>query len=224
MIVSDIITRVQRIFGDESGVQISPDDIIRWINDGQEEIIIANEGLLETNATATSIQGQATYPLPSDCSVLRSIQYNGYAIKGMSLNDFNLYLNGYNDPNKPYGQDIPIVYSVWNNIVTLFPPPATGVTNGINYFYIQHPAQVANTTDTLAVPIQYHKALVDYCLSQAYELDEDLQKMTAKTQQFQNKTQVLNDRNKWTEQETYPSITILPQDANHSEDYRYGSW
>lgn len=218
MIVSDVITRVQRIFGDDAGIQVTPADIIRWINDGQEEIIVANDGLLETNATATSTAGQATYPLPADCSVLRSIQYNGYALKGMSLNDFNLYLNGYNDPSQPYGKDIPIVYSVWNNIVTLFPTPATGVTNGINYYYIKHPAQVTVPTDALTVPVQYHKALVDFCLQQAYELDEDTAKSNMKNQQFSQKMQVLNDRNKWVNQEVYPSITRLPQDANYNDD------
>lgn len=225
MIVSDVITRVQRIFGDDSGVQIGPDDIIRWINDCQEEIVIANDGLLETNGTVTSISGQATYPLPADCSILRSIQYNGYAIRGMSLTDFDQYLNGYNDPSQPFGTAIPTVYSVWNSIVTLFPPPAIGVVNGINYFYVKHPAQVVNTSDALSVPVQYHKAVVDYCLSQAYELDEDLQKAAAKEQQFNAKTQELNDRNKWTHQDVYPSITRLPQDSGFGNDYNmYGGY
>lgn len=218
MIVSDVIMRVQRIFGDDSGVQITPDDIIRWINDGQEEIVINNENLLQTNSTQNSVAGQANYQLPADCSVLRSIQYNGYALKAMSLNDFNLYLDGYNDPNQPYGKDIPIVYTVWAGSITLFPPPATGVVNAINCFYCQHPTTVVNTSDVLTVPVQYHKAIVDYCLSQAYELDEDTAKSALKSQQFAQKTQVLNDRNNWVNQETYPSITRLPQDANHNED------
>jgi hypothetical protein len=218
MIASDIITRVQRIFGDDAGTQITSDDIIRWINDGQEEIVINNEGLLETNGTISSIAGQATYSLPADCSVLRSIQYNGYALKAMSLNDFNLYLNGFNDPNQPYGKDIPIVYTVWNNTITLFPTPAVAVVNGINFYYIKHPVAVVNTSDALGVPVQYHKALVDYCLSQAYELDEDSQKAVMKTQQFEQAAQKLNDRNKWINQEVYPSITKLPQDANYESD------
>lgn len=224
MIVSDIITRVQRTFGDDSGVQITPADIIRWINDGQEEIVINNEGLLETNSAVASVAGQANYPLPTDCSVLRSIQYNGYALKAMSLNEFNLYLNGYNDPTQPYGKDIPIVYTIWNNTITLFPPPATSVAGAINYYYIQHPAQVVNTTDPLSVPVQYHKVLVDYCLSQAYELDEDTDKSTLKDQQFSKKMMQLNDRNKWLDQETYPRITILPQDANQGDGPYYGGY
>lgn len=214
MIVQDIITRVQRIFGDQSGVQIDNSDLIRWINDCQEEIVIANEGLLETSSLTDTFINQTDYALPADCSVLRSLQYNGYAIKRMSFQEFDLYLNGYNATPNPFGPGLPSIFMVWQNTIKLFPPPNTSVTGGLKIFYIQHPAQVVSITDSLSVPVQYHKAIVDYCLLQAYELDEDAQKMGMKKQDFDEKMMKLNDRNKWTSQETYPTITTLPQDED----------
>jgi hypothetical protein len=220
MNVTDIITRVQRIFGDQSGVQIDQNDIIRWINDGQEEIVINNVGLMETTATADIVQGQDTYSFPTDCSVIRSIRYNGYAVKYMSQSEFDLYLDGYSASPTPYGQGIPSLYTVWQNQIRLFPQPNSSVSAGLTVLYIQHCAQVVTTADALAVPVQYHKALVDYCLEQAYELDEDVQKKTDKKKDFDEKMMKLNDRNKQT-QEVYPSITVLPQDADYGSN---NSW
>jgi hypothetical protein len=226
MNVNDIITRVQRVFGDESGVQITPADIIRWINDGQEEIVIANEGLMETTGFADVVQGQTQYSTPTDMSVLRSIQYNGYAMKRMNLTEFDLYLDGYNATPSPYGQGISSIYTLWQNTITLFPTPNLNISQGLRILYIQHCAQVATTADPLSVPVQYHKALVDFCLQQAYELDEDIQKRTSKKQDFDEKMLKLNDRNKWLSQEMYPTITTLPQDEDYGGNYGWwgGGW
>ena len=217
MNVTDIVTRVQRIFGDQSGVQIDQNDIIRWLNDGQEEIVIANDGLMETTATADIVQGQDLYSYPADCSVLRSVRYTGYAVKYMPLTEFDLYLDGFSANPTPYGQGIPSIYTVWQNQIRLFPQPNTSVAAGLTVLYIQHCAQIVTTADPLSVPVQYHKALVDYCLEQAYELDEDLQKQTAKKQEFDAKMMKLNDRNKKTT-EYYPSITVLPQDSDYGSN------
>lgn len=226
MNVSEVITRVQRIFGDESGVQINQNDIIRWINDCQEEMVIDNEGLLETAVTTDVIQGQTDYSFPSDLSVLRSLQYKGYAIKRMSFQEFDVYLNGYNAQPNPYGEGLPSIYMVWNNTIKLFPPPNESVTAGLKIYYCKHPVPVVTAADALTVPIQYHKAIVDYCLQQAYELDEDQAKVQMKKQEYEQKMLKLNDRNKWTSQETYPVITTLPQDDDYGGNYGWwgGGW
>lgn len=226
MNVTDVITRVQRIFGDMSGVQIDQNDIIRWINDGQEEIVIANEGLMENSSTADVVQGQNTYSFPSDCSVLRSLHYNGYYCKPMTFTEFDLYLDGYAANPNPYGQDISSIYTVFNSQIILFPTPNQSITAGLQIYYIRHCPQVVTTADPLTVPVQYHKALVDYCLQQAYELDEDLQKKNVKKQEFDEKMMKLNDRNKWVAQESYPTITTLPKDEDYGGNYGWwgGGW
>lgn len=223
MNVQDVATRVKRIFGDESGVQVTDDDIIRWINDAQEEIVIKNEGLMEATATADVVINQPEYDFPDDLSVLRSLKYKGYRLKSMSLAEFNEYIDGYSAAPgvSPYGPGIPEVFTVWEQKITLFPKPAESLTGGLTILYIKHPASVANLADDLSVPLQYHKAIVDFCLQQAYELDEDYQKSELKRNEFSAKMMELNDRNKWISQEYYPRITTLPEDENYGN---YGYW
>lgn len=224
MNVNDVITRVKRIFGDEAGVQITDQDIIRWINDGQEEIVVANEGLMETVAQTSIAENQMEFDVPADMSVLRSLKYKGYRLKYMSVAEFNEYIDGYSAAPgiSPYGPGIPEIFTVFANKITVFPKPLPPVeVNNITIFYMRHPTTVTQTADPLSVPVQYHKAIVDYCLQQAYELDEDVQKASFKKGEFDEKMMKLNDRNKWISQEYYPRITTLPEDENYGN---YGYW
>ncbi|MFF5977031.1 DUF6682 family protein [Streptomyces sp. NPDC012769] len=223
MNVQEVATRVKRTFGDESGVQITDDDIIRWINDAQEEIVIKNEGLMETTALADIIQNQSEYSSPTNLSVLRSLKYNGYKLQQLTLNEFNEYLDGYEAPamTSIYGAGIPEVFTVWDGNITLFPKPNQSITGGLKIYYIKHPTAVATLADSLSVPLQYHTSIVNYCLQQAYELDEDAQKAALKKSQFDERMMDLNDRNKWIGQEYYPKITTLPEDENYGN---YGYW
>jgi hypothetical protein len=221
--VQDVVTRVKRIFGDEAGVQITDDDLLRWINDAQEEIVKENEGLMETTATANVVQNQMEYDVPSDMSVLRSLKFKGYRIKPMSFAEFNEYVDGYSaaDGVSPYGPGIPEIFMVWNNKITLFPKPSESITNALSIYYIKHPPTVTTLADALSVPLQYHNSVVKFCLKEAYELDEDYQKAQAKRSEFEQDMMKLNDRNKWTSQEYYPRITTLPEDENYGN---YGYW
>lgn len=216
MIASEVATRVRRTFGDEASVQVTDDDIIRWINDGQEYVVIKNEGLMEAKATADITASVAEYPVPTDMSVLRSLSLQGTHLKQYTFNEFNEYIDGFAAPSglNNYGQGVPICYMVYNNTITLFPTPSTSTTGALYVYYIRHPTPVATLADSLSVPLQYHNAIVDYCLQQAYELDEDVMKTQMKATQLDKQLQELNDRNKWTAQEYYPGITVLAEDSN----------
>jgi hypothetical protein len=216
--VTDIAVRVKRTFGDEAGVQIVDDDIIRWINEAQEEITNDNQGLLEATGVANIIQGQQDYSLPADMAMLRSLQYNGFHLQKLSFNEFNEYLDGFKKNNPPiFGNGIPDSYMVWNSTITLFPIPQDNITGGLVIYYIRHPTTITTFADPLTVPVQYHKAIVDYCLRQAYELDEDEQKAVQKKSEYDERIMKMNNRNEETE-EYYPTITTMSDDEN------FGSW
>jgi hypothetical protein len=209
--VQDVSTRVKRTFGDEAGVQVTDQDIIRWINDAQEEIVNSNEGLMETTGSADTVRDQDIYDLPVDISVLRSLKYNGLRLKSMSFQEFDEYLSGYGTTQ--YATGTPEVFMVWEGKIRVFPKPDTDLVGGLSIYYIRRPTPVGNLADNLSVPLAYHNAVVNYCLQQAYELDEDYQKAQTKKGQFDETMMKLNDRNKWTSREYYPSITVLPEDA-----------
>ena len=65
MNVGDVLTRVRRTFGDEAGIQITQDDVIRWINDAQREAVMQNEGLLQKVGYVASTADTQEYTLPT---------------------------------------------------------------------------------------------------------------------------------------------------------------
>lgn len=222
MNVQGVADRVKRIFGDEGGVQITDTDLIRWINDAQEQIVADNQGLMEATVSASSIANQADYDVPVDLFTLRSLMYNGFRLKSMSFQEFNEYVDGFraSSGTTPYTAGTPEMFMVWNRQITLFPTPDKALANGIRIYYIKHPPPVANLADSLSVPLEYHNIVVDYCLQQAYEIDEDIIKFNFKKTEVDENLKKLNDLNKST-QEYYPRITVLPEDDNYGN---YGYW
>jgi hypothetical protein len=150
------------------------------------------------------------------------MNYNGFRLKHMSFNEFNEYLDGYGAPvgSTPFGPGTPEVMMTWNNKITVFPTPNQSLANGFTIYYMRHPVYVTTVNDTPEVPVQYHKAIVDYCLKRAYELDEDTAKQQVKEAAFQQKMMQQNGRNS-REQEYYGRITVLPEDENYGS---YGLW
>ena len=214
MNVQDIINRVLRTFGDEGGAQISSTDIIRWINDAQLDVIKDNENLLQATGTTDIVASTGTYTLPVDIFRLIGIQYQGFNLKSLTFNEFNEYVNGYAAPSSlnPYGPGEPEYYNIYNNTIKLFPIPSNSVTSGLTIYYTQRPTTIATTADSLSVPGEYHNAIVNYCLSQAYELDENYDAADRQAGKFSNTTTKLNDANQWSTRNVYPGITVNPED------------
>jgi len=217
MIVSDIQTRVKRQFGDESGVQLTDDDIIRYINDGVRQMVATNESLLQKVGTTSAVAGQQDYTLPVDCLILQSISYKSSTevsylkLKYLSLTEFNEYIDGWD--GTAYGNGTPTVYMVFGNTVSLFPKPELSAADAIKLYYNRTPADVTLPGDTPDIPVLYHEVLVKYCLSQAYEMDEDFEASVLKNQQIQGDMTVLRGREDWKSQETFSTITVLAEDS-----------
>lgn len=216
MNVGDIKTRVKRTFGDESGVQVTDADIVRYINDGCRQFVLQNEDLLQTVGTASAIANQNTYALPVDLLILKTVmfQYGGdpsfYNLKAMTFNEFNEYVDGW-DGNTLY-RGGPLAYMRYGDNITLFPTPDVAGTNNIKIYYNRKPVDVVNDLDTPDIPVLYHEVLVKYCLSQAYEMDEDLDAAAMKGQQISGDMTLLRGRADWNVEEKYPIITILEED------------
>jgi len=216
MNVGDVKTRVKNTFGDESGVQVTDGSIVRWINDAQRDIANQNEGVLEAIGTTDSIQGTQDYALPSNLLVLRSVSYKGSSdrsfrsLAGLSMQQFDLYIDGWDGTAFAQGQ--PLVYCVFNNILKLFPIPVESLVGSIKLYYQRLPNYVALDADPLDLPQPYHNAVVNYCLSQAYELDEDWDSAGNKMQQMTADVTANREREKWTHTDYYSTITVLPDD------------
>lgn len=216
MIVSDIYTRVKRQFGDESGVQVTDSDIIRWINDGQRQIVMSNEGLLETTTTANSVASQSEYTLPTNLLLFKSVSFKGTGqvsyvqLRGMSFNEFQKHIDSWDGDTTEKGT--PVVYTIYAGKLILYPMPETSITNALKIYYTRKPTDVDSSDDTPDLPLLYHETLVKYCLQQAYEMDEDWEASTSKSTELAADLSLLRGREDWKQQDTYPTITVLTED------------
>jgi hypothetical protein len=216
MNVGEIQTRVKRAFGDESGVQLTDDDLIRYINDGCRAFVLQNEDLLQTVGTNSSVANQNTYALPVDLLILKSVMFQGpgdtsfFNLKAMSFNEFNEYIDGWDGTSLYSGT--PMAYMRYGDNITLFPTPTVSGTNNIKIYYNRKPVDVVTNVDIPDIPVLYHEVLVKYCLSQAYEMDEDLDAAAMKGQQISGDMTLLRGRQDWNVEEKYPMITILEED------------
>lgn len=208
---------MKRLFGDESGVQVTDDDIVRWANDAQRDITMENEDILQKSTVTDAVEGQQNYSLPTDIMVLRSVSYKHATstsylhLRGMTLQEFDELVDGWDGPL--YGNGWPQIYHVYENTLKVWPLPASSIVAGFKIYYSRRPVDLVNDVDQIDLPIPYHNAVVNYCLAKAYELDEDLQSATYKDAQVQNAIVKNKDRENWVNREYYPTITVQADDV-----------
>ncbi len=223
MTAGDIITRVTRVFGDESAVQIQQADIIRWINDAQREAVMQHENLLQKSTTIDSVAGQATYPLPNDLFTLGAVYYrdtvdpNGspYMLRSFSREKMDQVADGWQ--GNDFGPGIPQVYTratETNTIssITLFPTPNASRAGGIKLLYSRFATDITAANQDIDLPAYYYGYVEQYCLMKAYEMDEDWESADKKASYIQSTIDFNNNRDAWFGRGTYPTITADDED------------
>lgn len=210
MIVSDVITRVQRQFGDEASVQIDESDIIRYINDACREIVLQND-MLQATGTMDSVAGTNSYNFPSDMISVRSIYYDNKKLKAFKRTEYDEYINE-TDPDEDQ-TGIPWLFTRWGSQFLLYPRPDS--VQQIKLLYQQRPATVTAEGDTVPVPDEYFSRVVEYCLQQAYQTDEDWEAANQMNSQFSDGLARLKEHETIATTEFYPSITVLADDSGY---------
>jgi hypothetical protein len=216
VIVSDIVIRVRRVFGDEAAVQIVNDDIIRWINDAQIEIVKNNEDALPQTTLLNLVANQATYALPADLLILRSLRYKLPGMLSFSnlryknMQEFDDSVDGWD--GTVYGPSSPQFFTKYAGDVILFPTPDTAMTGGLKVLYNQKPTDIALLSDTLALPALYNNTIFKYCMWQASLLDEDHEPALMYQNNFQTDLETLANSEASDPVATYPTITTLIDD------------
>lgn len=174
--VQDMVTDIERSFGDESNVQLKVNDIIRWINSGQIEIINKNP-ILKSISITHGIKDQSTYDIPADCIQMEMVQVNNVMLRACSWEEVReLTLAG------PQSSQ-PQVWSIYANKLFLFPSPE--VDEDITIYYAKRPSDVATVGNILSIPDRYYDRLKEYIMSRAYEMDEDWTAHQVQRDQFE---------------------------------------
>lgn len=213
--VSDVVESVKRLFGDESGVQITDSDIIRWCDDAQREIIMNNPEVGAGVATVTVTAGQGTYPILTyvpDMMVIHSVHYNGQLLQNLTFVQAQEHIMRSNDTSS--GE--PLFWYEFAGVITLWPTPSVtrASPTGLTFYYSKAPSEITDTGQQLFVSDSYFKSVVDYCMAQAQELDENYAASNQKMQQFETSMQKQANRTR-PEDNHYPTITLLPEDTDY---------
>lgn len=214
--VTNVFDRIKRTFGDEAGVQVTESDIIRWVNDAQNEAVMQNEGLLMKEGFLNSTVNVKEYALPSDLYTLHHVYYKDtatapyYALKWLGLKDFTEFLDGWD------GSSVVSYPQVYTNQkkdnVLIYPVPQASITNGIKLIYSRYATDVVNSGSTIDLPEYLNNYVVRYCLMEAYKLDEDWEAADRIALQVQGDLDFNNNRQFWFGRETYPMISTKYED------------
>jgi hypothetical protein len=208
---TDVADRIRAQFGDTSGVQVADAAIIRWINDGQREIVNSNP-ILRATKTTDYIAGQQDYSFPTDkVLVIEAIYINGYPITAISPQEAREYIKT-KDPLNVLNSPTPDVWWERAGIISFYPVSDTTATNGLKLEYIKVPTSITAFTDTLSVPDRYFNELVNYVTAQALELDENYSAAAVKTRQFRDGLDRLSQKDAISNSDSYVSIMPDPQD------------
>lgn len=174
--LSDVIAEVKTQFGDTSGTELTDDMIARWVNQAQIEII-SQSPFNKATATQNSVAGTQTFTLPADVMQVESIQYDGVILRNMSFEDANNRFRG-----AQLGTGTPNTWFVWGNSVYLYPVP--DAVKSLTIFYVKAPSTVSSPNDFLSCPDRYFNAIVEFCMSRAFAMDEDWTAQQVKSAAF----------------------------------------
>jgi hypothetical protein len=205
MKLGDIIKRVQRQFGDDVEAQITEEDIVRWVNDACLEIASNNS----TNqghflGTTPVTEGVRNYELPDDMLLLRSIRLDNKKLVGSTYEQISEL-----DDHMDSAVGSPTHYWVFNKLVNLYPTPNANFTS-LTILYTKTPDLMTVDLKHLQpdVPVQYHPRIVEYCIAQAAELDDNIAQYQQKMNQFQSGILASKSNSEQPESDgAYPYIT-----------------
>jgi hypothetical protein len=211
MLVSDVVTRVLRQFGDEASVQIEEADIIRYINDGIREIVTRND-IGQTTGTINSVVDEDEYNVPADLMSMRTLYYDNERLKFLSKAEFDEYIIA-QDPNQ-IQRGTPFIWTKWASQFILYPKPDS--IKVVKLQYLRKPTEVTASGDTLPVASEYYNRVIEYCLQQAYQTDEDWDAATQMNAQFSDGLTRLTQQETFADSnQYYPVVTVLPEDSGY---------
>jgi hypothetical protein len=181
--VGDVYNQVKRVFGDESGVQLTNDDVARWINEAQTDIATQNQ-VLQATATMNTVANQATYSLAAvspKIDSIASILLNGRRIGNIPISQAEESIS----LADPEGLEIgaPQFWYEWAGEITFWPKPGQVYSMLIRYT-AEPTAVTTTTTDLLSVPDECFSDVCNYVLMRAYEMDENAEMMAVKQAEY----------------------------------------
>jgi hypothetical protein len=203
--VSDVVTWVQRQFGDESSVQITQADIIRWLNQAQLEVaVVANP--IQAISSTVLVPGTFQYTLPvENATNIISLRIDGTPIENMEFQTAELRI-AREDPERQVSGK-PQYWWRFADKIYMWPTPDSALS--VDLFYFKNPDDLTSSGDLLGLPDKYYEALLQFVMSKAYELDEEYANSRAARQAFNDRIGITLEEDTRGSVEYYPTLTFL---------------
>ena len=202
----DVITRVKTQFGDNSGAQLNDQTIFRWINDGQQEIV-NNNPILKDTKLSSIVAGQSEYSFPTDkVQYIEAVFVDGRPIKNLSPQSYREFIMS-DDPGNTAKSKYPDVWYERAGVITFYPTPETDFPDGLKLEYVKMPTSVTATDSPLGVPDRYMTNLVNFCMMQALEYDENYSAAQYKMAQFRDGLDRLSYKENISQNDMYPGVS-----------------
>ncbi len=205
--VGNVYDQVKRVFGDESGVQLTNDDIARWINEAQVDIAKQNQ-ILQTTATINMVGGTATYSLSAvtpRIDSVASILLDGRRVGDIPVSQAEESISLADPEGLETGA--PQFWYSWGGDITFWPIPNKNYTMLIRY--TAEPTNVTSTpSDVLAVPDECFSDVCNYVLMRAYEMDENAEMMAVKQAEYSTSVAARGESEREAATMTYGTATV----------------
>lgn len=198
---------VKRQFGDESGVQITDQDIIRWVNSAQLEIV-TRTAPIKAKGQTNIVSGQDDYDLTGlNVHQIESVHFDGKYVQNVPFAEAERDI--ISKETSLEASNIPTLWYEWAGIVTLWPTPNVDITNGLTIYYTKMPIPVVLINDALSLPDKYFEAIVSWVLAKAYELDEEFDESANQRSFFDSKVSDQNGEEMESSNMVYSTITFV---------------
>lgn len=174
--MSELVRKVQRIFGDTSEAQIYVQDIIDWANEAQMEIARQTECLTAIQSVDTTVDAPTDgIDLPTDFISEKRVTYSDLPLTRMNFDDIT---------GSPAQTGEPAYFYFMAGKIFLYPVP-TNLGNLYKLYYNRAPALLGASGDGLELPQHLQEDVTRYCLLRAKELNEDEQSVDRLTGEWQ---------------------------------------
>lgn len=209
MNVGELVTAVQRQFGDDSGIQITRTDILRWLNQGGIDLV-RKTGCVQDHKQTDSVANDGSYTLPPDFISVRRVTYADIVLQPTTLDVADQDWTTRDLAPQPGGT--PQFFHIWNNVIYLYPVPSTAQTGALDVFYIRTPTILVGDLDVPEIPAKFHEALVRFAVARAKELNDEYDLAKYIMQDYENMVMDIKDEVNRPMSRSYNAVRLLPGD------------
>lgn len=165
MTLEQFVDTVRRRHNAENDSFFSDAEIYELITHRANEVL-GIIGLIEANTTTTSVDGTQAVSYPSDCTVIKQINYKSDRLKRIDFRKWEQYKNGTTTIS-----GLPEYWVPWNRQALLVPIPDTTGDIITIYYYKEHPYIDNVTQATIDLPGVLHPHLVNGVLADMFSKD-----------------------------------------------------